>query len=260
MKKLLMLLFLLPLKLFAQDNFVIEIHGTPPNIKHDIITELHSAYVLDGSKTSIDGVVPSNHLFYSALETSHWFSGWYESSVVFYYAAGDDNRTGYAGTHLHNLLLLPKQYKLPGDIGLGLVVDLGFQERKYYSDNTTLELTPVIDKQFNRLYMSLNTGFVKSLDGVNAESGFIFSPAYKVNYLVDNKHLALGIEYYGTLGPLGSFSYVQQQQHQLFFTGDLCNNNRLILNFGYGIGLTNNTDKSVMKLMIGYKFHDHSKI
>ena len=260
MKKLFIVFFLFPVNVFAQDNYVIEVHGTQPNIRHDVIPQLHSAYVLNGSREAKDGVVPSNHLFYSALETSHWFSNWYESSIVFYFAAGDDNRTGFVGTHFHNLFLLPKKYQLPGGIGLGLVVDLGFQKQQYNADDATLELTPVIDKQFKRLYMSLNIGFVKSLHGLNAEDGFFFSPVYKMNYSIKNSHLAPGIEYFGTLGALNNIDPIQSQQHQLFITLDLYNYDKFTFNFGWGFALTENTDKSVMKIIIGYKYHDKFKI
>ncbi|MGZ4118734.1 MAG: hypothetical protein ACXVPY_14700, partial [Bacteroidia bacterium] len=191
------LFFICSLKCVAQDNYVIEIHGTQPNNKHDIITQLHSAYVFNGSKKVEDGVIPSNHVFYSALEISHWFTDWYESSAVFYSAVGDSNRTGFVGLHSHNLLLLPKKYHLPGNIGLGLVADVGYQKRKYFTDDVTLELTPVIDEQLKKLYMSINLGFVKSLHGSNANQNFSFSPVFKMNYLIV-PHFALGIEYYGT--------------------------------------------------------------
>ncbi|MGZ4118051.1 MAG: hypothetical protein ACXVPY_11235, partial [Bacteroidia bacterium] len=69
-----------------------------------------------------------------------------------------------------------------------------------------------------------------------------------------------GIEYYGTTGTLNGFSPLQQQQHQLFAVLDLYNYNNLTFDFGYGRGFTDNTEKSVLKMILGWKFHDKSKI
>lgn len=197
----------------AQDNYVIEVHGTETNNEHDIVFQLHACYVFNGVNNSSYGTVPSNHLWCSALEFSHWFSNHFESSVVAYYAIGDNNRTNYTATHFHNLLILPKKYKLP--FGLGVVADLGFQNKNYFADGITLEVAPIIDKQFSKLYASVNFSFVKSFDGYNKNQSLSFSPSFKINYLIQNK-FAPGIEYYSGLGTLNNIGPLNQQQHQVF--------------------------------------------
>ncbi|MBN8850727.1 MAG: hypothetical protein BGO55_30510 [Sphingobacteriales bacterium 50-39] len=116
----------------AQDNYVIEVHGTQSNIRHDITLQIHSAFVFKGPKKFQKEVVSREHLSTSALEFSHWFSDWWESALMLYWAVGDNNRSDIAGAHFHNLILLPPKYRLPGNIGLGLVVDGGFLNKKFF--------------------------------------------------------------------------------------------------------------------------------
>ena len=250
------LIFFLLIEIFsvkAQDNYVIEVHGTEPNIEHDIVFQLHGCYVLNGVSNTSYGTVPWQHLWCSALEFSHWFSNNFESSIVAYYAIGDNNRTNYTATHLHNLLILPKRYKLP--FGVGVVADLGFQNKNYFADGVTLEVAPIVDKQFSKLYAAINFSFVKSFDGYNKNQSVSFSPSFKVNYLIHNK-VAPGIEYYSGLGTINNIGPLNQQQHQVFVTLDGYNIGDWILNFGYGFGISQNTDKSLFKLIIGRKNKD----
>ncbi|MBN8850728.1 MAG: hypothetical protein BGO55_30505 [Sphingobacteriales bacterium 50-39] len=57
---------------------------------------------------------------------------------------------------------------------------------------------------------------------------------------------------------MSHFYPYQQQQQQLFITFDLNNIGDYIVNFGYGIGLSDNTDRSIVKVTIGRKTHERS--
>ena len=80
--------------------------------------------------------------------------------------------------------------------------------------------------------------------------GAAFSPNVKVALDVLPR-VALGIEYYGSVGPLGSFQPRDQQQHQLFPTVDLDLGPEWEFNFGVGVGLTPTTDHLITKLILG---------
>jgi len=63
-----------------------------------------------------------------------------------------------------------------------------------------------------------------------------------------------GIEYYGTLGPVGSFLPASQQQQQLYGVVDLNVDPRWEINFGVGAGLTRATDGLIIKMILGRRF------
>jgi len=116
-----------------------------------------------------------------------------------------------------------------------------------------LEIRPIIDKQWNRWYFSVNPALEKSLHGLNANTGFGFAPSAKISFDLTKK-VALGVEYYSSLGAIGHFDSWKEQQHQLFPALDLNLSPRWEFNFGVGFGLTPSTDDLIVKLILGYRF------
>jgi hypothetical protein len=73
----------------------------------------------------------------------------------------------------------PAHWHLP--VGLSLSLELGYQRRAFSVDTWTLELRPIIDKQWGPWYVSINPVLERTLKGENANKGFEFSPAAKVS-------------------------------------------------------------------------------
>ncbi|MDB5133437.1 MAG: hypothetical protein JWP37_40, partial [Mucilaginibacter sp.] len=86
-----------------------------------------------------------------------------------------------------------------------------------------------------------------------ANRGLIFSPNVKGSYDV-TKVVALGLEYYGSTGPFFHYDPRQAQQHQLFAATDLNFDPDWEFNAGFGLGLTNSTDRAIVKIIIGRRF------
>ena len=87
----------------------------------------------------------------------------------------------------------------------------------------------------------------------SVKKGFEFSPAAKVSYNVTPK-VAIGLEYYGALGPVTHFDRAHDQQHQLFPVIDLDLGPKWEFNAGVGFGLTPSTDRLIIKMILGYRF------
>jgi hypothetical protein len=66
--------------------------------------------------------------------------------------------------------------------------------------------------------------------------------------------VAIGLEYYASLGPVGHFDRGRDQQQQLFPVLDLDLGPRWEFNAGVGFGLTPSTDRLIVKIMLGYRF------
>jgi len=101
--------------------------------------------------------------------------------------------------------------------------------------------------------MAFNPAFEKSLHGPSVHQGFEFAPGAKVSYNI-NKPVAIGVEYYGALGPATEFDALRDQQHQLFFVFDLDVSPKWEINFGPGVGMTQATDHFIFKTIIGRRF------
>jgi hypothetical protein len=66
--------------------------------------------------------------------------------------------------------------------------------------------------------------------------------------------VALGFEYYATLGPLTAILPWKEEQQQVFEVVDLVSVDRLEVNFGVGEGLTESSAGLVVKAIFGYEF------
>jgi len=59
----LLIAFIIPAFCEAQDNYEIQVYGSETVPKGNTMVELHSNFTFDGSKQTIDGVLPTNHVF-----------------------------------------------------------------------------------------------------------------------------------------------------------------------------------------------------
>ena len=107
----------------------------------------------------------------------------------------------------------PEGWNLP--VGLSLSAEIGYQRRAFSPDTWTVELRPIIDKQWARWYVALNPTFERAIEGDNVGRGFEFSPAAKVSYSVTPK-VAVGLEYYGALGPVTHIDRRRDQQDRQY--------------------------------------------
>jgi hypothetical protein len=213
---------------------------------------LHSNFTFDGQRTTENGVLPTNHIIHETIEITHGFTDWMELGFYFFNAIGNDKRTTYVGSHIRPRVRIPEKWHWP--VGVSLSAEVGYQKPEYSEDDWTLELRPIVDKQFKKLYVAFNPTFDRSLHGINVNEGFVFSPNIKVNYAI-TKVIAPGVEYYGSTGPINSFLPIQQQQHQLFITIDLDVSKDWEFNVGYGVALTNAGDNAIFKIIAGRRFH-----
>jgi hypothetical protein len=69
-----------------------------------------------------------------------------------------------------------------------------------------------------------------------------------------NKKVALGLEYYGALGPISNFDSLSEQEQQIFPALDLNLSPNWEFNAGAGLGTTRSTDRLILKVIIGYRF------
>ena len=62
----------------AQENYEIQVYGSDLVDPGHTMVELHSNFTIDGSKTIVDGVYPTNHAEHETVEITHGFNDWFE--------------------------------------------------------------------------------------------------------------------------------------------------------------------------------------
>ncbi len=245
------LFLMLSVVIKAQDNYEIQVYGSETVEKGHTMVELHSNFTFAGSTTINDGVLPTNHVFHETIEITHGWTTWFETGFYFFNTIGNDGRTAYVGSHIRPRVAVPESWKWP--VGVSLSTEFGFQKSAYSANTATLEIRPIIDKKWGKIYIALNPTLDQSFAGPDANRGMIFSPNVKGSYDV-SKVVALGLEYYGSTGPFFHYDPYQEEEHQLFIATDLNFDPNWEFNAGYGRGFTNATDKSIFKVILGRRF------
>lgn len=235
----------------AQDNYEIQVYGSETVEKGHTMLELHSNFTFNGSKEVVDGVLPTNHVLHETIEITHGWTPWFETGFYFFNTIGSDGRTAYVGSHIRPRVAVPESWKWP--VGVSVSLEFGFQKAQYDANTSSLEIRPIIDKKWGAWYVSVNPTLEQAFKGPDQHSGMIFSPNVKASYDV-SKVVALGLEYYGSTGPFFHYLPLQQQEHQLFVATDLNFSTNWEFNAGYGFGLTNETDRSIFKVILGRRF------
>jgi hypothetical protein len=235
----------------AQDNYEIQVYPSETVKPGSTMVELHSNFTFQGSKQTVNGVFPTNHAWHETLEITHGFTDWFETGFYVFTSADTANGWQWVGDHIRPRVRIPEEWKWP--VGVSVSTEIGYQRTQYSEDSWTWEIRPIVDKQIGRWYLAFNPSLEKSLHGPNAGKGWEFSPNFKFGFDITKKVNA-GLEYYGALGPIGSFDPIREQQQQILPAIDLNVSPNWELNFGVGVGVSAGTDHLIAKMIVGYRF------
>lgn len=197
----------------AQDNYEIQVYGSDLVDPGHTMVELHSNFTIDGSKTIIDGVYPTNHAEHETVEITHGFNDWFECGFYIFTSITEGQGWQWVGDHIRPRVAVPKKWHWP--MGVSISNEIGYQRRQYSVDTWTWEIRPIVDQKVGRWYWSLNPTLDRSFHGESVNQGVVFSPNSKLSYDFTPK-IAGGLEYYGSVGPVTGFDAVSQQQQQIF--------------------------------------------
>jgi len=248
---LLLVLGLLCLPLWGQDNYEIQVYGSDTVEPRATMVEFHTNFTVNGSKSEINGVRPTEHAWHETIEITQGFNDWFETGFYIFTSARSGAGWDWVGDHIRPRFRIPERWHWP--VGLSLSNEIGYQRRSFALDSWTWEIRPIVDKKLGPWYLAFNPVLGKSLHGDNASKGFEFSPNVKVSYDF-SKVISGGLEYYSAAGPVGSFDPIAEQQQQFFPSIDLNVSPNWELNFGVGVGVTRSTDHLIIKGIIGRRF------
>jgi hypothetical protein len=220
------------------------------------MVELHSNFTANGFKTKIDGVLPDNHAEHETLEITHGFNEWFETGFYIFTSIQPDGSWYYVGSHIRPRMAVPEKYHLP--VGLSLSTEIGWQRPSFSADTWTWEIRPIVDKKMGKFYWAFNPAIDKSFRGLSRSAGYEFSPNVKGSYDV-TKRISAGVEYYGSYGPVTGFDPLRDQFQQIIPAVDVDFGKNWEFNFGVGMGVTQSTERLLIKMILGYRFGYHGK-
>jgi len=235
----------------GQDNYEIQVYGSETQQPGTAMLELHSNYTIDGSEEVVDGVYPTKSALHETVELTFGLTSYFELGSYLFTSARSGDGWQIIGSHIRPRVRAPEEWDWP--VGASLSFEVGYQRPEFSVDTWSIELRPIIDKQFGNWYISFNPTTDISVKGLNQSQGFEFSPNLKFAYTII-KEVTAGIEYYGSLGPVTGFDPGNDQQHQIFPSIDLDLSPQWEINAGLGWGITPATDHLIAKIILGRRF------
>lgn len=244
-------LILMPRISAAQANYEIQVYPGDTVEPNATMVELHSNFTVDGRRTVQDGELPTHHQLHQTVEITHGFNKWFETGLYFFSSVQSGHGWQYVGNHIRPRVRVPDEWHWP--VGVSLSTEFGYARPLFSADTWTWEIRPIVDKKIGAWYVAFNPALEKSFRGPSENSGFVFSPNAKVSYDM-SKAITVGLEYYGSLGPIGNFDPLREQEQQIVPSVDLNLSPKWEVNFGVGVGTTSSTDRLIVKGIVGYRF------
>lgn len=225
-----------PVETAPQDHLTIELHSNTVSTATgaQARTQLH-LYQIHETLEATYGLLP--HLEVGQyLATARLDNGNYEY-------AGSRTKIHFGG------IGDPEQSPL----ALGANIEFDYMRRASEENPLTLELRPIIEKRFGRLWLVGDFVFEKPFAGPGTHRGFTLQPSGLVSYDLF-RWLTPALEYYGDMGPLRAMPSAQRQQHFVVPTVNLHLARQLELNLGVGFGVTRASNGTILKSIVGWTF------
>src|SRR5260370_12213978 len=90
----------LPLPASAQGNYEVQVYPYETVAPHHTMVELHSNFTFQGSKSTDDGTLPTNHQLHETIEITHGFTDWFETGFYIFTSAKSGQRWDYVCSHI----------------------------------------------------------------------------------------------------------------------------------------------------------------
>ena len=225
-------------RLAAQDAFEIVVYPAATAARGEWELETHLNYTARGT-TAFDGTVaPSQKQTHLTFEVTHGITANWEASAYMRTAYRPGVGAEYAGWRIRSRVHAPARWNLPLDLGFS--AELEAPRPAYGGASPTVELTPILERQFGALRLGLNANFERDLgegEAEGTEEGWEFEPSALVAYRVSSVVTAK-LEYHGAFGELAAPLGGRAQVHQLFPGVDLRLGDATTIGLSVGAGTT----------------------
>jgi len=189
------------------------------------------------------GIIPDKSLN-GTLETALGVTDWFEAGLYFpVYSISKRRGASLDAVKLRTLFVVPHA----ADRSFFYGVNFEFSYNATYWDQSrwTSEIRPILGYRWKRFDFIVNPILDSSYKGVkNLE----FAPAGRLAWNIDPRW-SVAAEEYADLGSLRDFRAANHQSHQLFGVVD-CRTKLVNIEFGAGFGLTSESDKVILKLIL----------
>jgi hypothetical protein len=235
----------------ALDPFEIQVYDGTANAPRVLGLELHLNHVATGYAEATTPELPLRGQTHATLEPSFGVFPWWEIGAYFQTSLRADHHFDFAGVKLRSKFVTPPSFH--PHLRLGLNVELSYLPEAYDRDRWGSELRPILAWHDERWLLVVNPIVDVSLAGKGWHDGPTFEPAAKLARSI-GEVFSVGVEYYGSIGPMASPAPLPQQLHQIFGVLDVEAFPDVELDLGLGGGLTPAAAGLIGKVILGVTF------
>lgn len=239
----------------ATDPFEIQVYDGTANAPGVPGIELHVNTVPIGLKTAPPPEYPLNAQTHFTLEPSLGLFPWWELGGYFEMALRGDQAFDYAGVKLRNKFVTPPTWSPHWRLGLN--IEFSLVPETYDRGRWANELRPIVAFENGQIAFAFNPIVDTSLAGPDASAGPTFEPCVSLAYKI-REVVSVGFEYYSNLGPFSGFLPWREQEQYVYEVVNLLSVPHLELNAGVGEGLTDGSNRLVLKMILGYTWEKGS--
>jgi hypothetical protein len=207
----------------------------------------HLNYLADGlTNPPFPGGLVSNHSLNGTPEFAYGVTDWWELGLYLPFSIA--NQQFYSDAFkVRTLFVSPHADQR--NFFYGINFELGNETPPFSQTRWELEIRPIVGVR-NDDYEFIVNPIVDLTFGKYGEADF--APAMRVAKKLGQDTWA-GLEYYADFGKIGDFPRLADQQHTLFAVTDF-KFGVFDVDFGVGYGMTPQSDRWVVKTIIGYAF------
>src|SRR3954469_16865734 len=162
---------------YSQENYEIQVYGSQTQQKNSTIFERHSNFTFRGERDVVKGVRPTYHSLHETLEITHGIGNYFELGAYLFTNYTQKYGFQVVGTHLRPRVMVPGKWGWP--VGVSLSAEIGYQRPEYSGETWNIELRPIVDKQWNKFYLSFNPTFGIALKSTDENGVPVFEPNLK---------------------------------------------------------------------------------
>jgi hypothetical protein len=235
----------------AIDFYEIQIYSTETDPLGHLQLELHSNSVTTATGTEAhQQIVP--YQIHETVEATYGILPWAEIGQYFATARLDNGNYEYAGSRSKFHFGVPQTADWP--VSLGGTLELDYMRRAAEENPLTLEMRPIAETHLGKFTLIGNFAFEKPFSGPGTHKGVTFEPSGEAEYEKLLWWLSPAVEYYGDMGAVSDLPGVQHQQHFIVPALNFDFLDQLELNLGVGFGLTQTSNGTFVKSIVGWTF------
>jgi hypothetical protein len=232
------------------DPFEIQVYDGTANAPGVPGLELHVNNVTIGPRVPpMTLEYPQAHQTHVTWEPSLGLFLWWEVGAYLQAAFRGTSAFDYGGVKLRNKFVTPPGWDSHWRLGLNVEFSLlpqGFDQGRWGN-----ELRPIIAWDSARFLFVVNPIVDTAFAGPEYRAGPTFEPCLSAVVKIDQA-VSLGVEYYANLGPFSAFLPWRDEEQYIYEVFNLLDVKRLEWNIGVGEGLTEASNRLVVKTIVGY--------